>query len=294
MKKISKKQSPKDIIIDRKRQVLSNLVKREMQKNFNSGYSRVAGLSFDSMLSAININGLYEKDYLEVFIQWLSENNLIRGCAIDVGANIGNHSVFFSKYFKRVMAFEPSPLIFKVLNLNAELSEGTIKCFPFGVSESSRKVQFFTPKNTHICSSRIVDKEIEEPNNSIMVDLVALDEMKEIISEEVGLLKIDVEGHELQVLNGARNLIETNHPIIIFEQHKKQFKNGSSPCIELLKDFNYSFFKLEYSPDSSNNLSFFKRKLNFLSSIIFGRTLSVVPENHFPAANYNFIIGLHQ
>jgi FkbM family methyltransferase len=290
MKEVVSKISLKNIFKNRKRQLIASLVKKEMEENFKKGYSRIAGFSFDMMLSSINIYGLYEKEYLETLILWLSENNLIRDCALDVGANIGNHSVFFAKYYKEVLSFEPNPLIFKVLNINAEINAGTIHCFPLGVSDSSRQVKFQTPRRTHMSSSRIVENASED---FIFVDLISLDEHEKAKNIKVGLLKIDVEGHEFEVLNGAKNLIEAHHPVILFEQKKKDFKNGSSPCIEFLKKYDYTFYMLKYIPERSNHLGRFKRILNFTLSLLFGSRLKVVRESKFAPANYNFIIAVN-
>ena len=68
-----------------------------------------------------------------------------------------------------------------------------------------------------------------------------LDEMR-IDSPTVDVMKIDVEGHELQVLLGSRKLLETGAiRDIIYEDHSRSF---SSPVASLLADFGYSIFFL--------------------------------------------------
>lgn len=294
MKKTTKKFSFRDIYIERKRALIAKLVKREMHKNFTQGYSRVVGLSFDMMLSTINIKGLYEKEFLEILVQWLYTNNLIRDSAVDVGANIGNHTVFFSKYYEKIFSFEPHPLIFKILCLNAEINSSKIHCFNVGVSSENRQARFHTPHKTHVSSSKILKESSVHNDDFLTIDLVSLDTVNELNKEKIGLLKIDVEGHELEVLNGAEKLITKNYPVILFEQKRKDFKLGSSDCINLLKNHGYSFFRLIYSPDRGSHLGTFKRASNFVKSLLFGSLLTVASEDKFPPSNYNFIIAVHE
>ena len=51
---------------------------------------------------------------------WLKFLSYFNGTVLDIGANIGNHSLFFSNYFYKVLSFEPHPKIFKVLAINTE------------------------------------------------------------------------------------------------------------------------------------------------------------------------------
>ena len=83
-------------------------------KNLSS-FQQMAVFSSDHISHDINLDGIYEKDYLLTLINWLKEIqiDIFNGVAIDVGANIGNHSVFFSKFFKKVYSFEPNPKTFK-------------------------------------------------------------------------------------------------------------------------------------------------------------------------------------
>ena len=85
--------------------------------------------SFDHIGHRINLDGVYEKEELEFLFDWLAELgcDLKNKTALDVGANIGNHSLFFSDRFKSVFSFEPNPRTFKVLSLNADLKEN-INC----------------------------------------------------------------------------------------------------------------------------------------------------------------------
>jgi hypothetical protein len=97
----------------------------------------------------IILNGIYELDYLNLFVKFFEENNieLHNMNVLDIGANIGNHSVYFSKYFKSVTSFEPNPKVFKMLDLNTfELSN--VDIYNFGLSNSEGEQEFaYTESN---------------------------------------------------------------------------------------------------------------------------------------------------
>ena len=63
-------------------------------------------------------------------------------------------------------------------------------------------------------------------------------------------IKIDVEGHEYEVLKGSEQVITSNQPVIMFEQFPDEFKNGSSKVLDLLKTMGYKkFVVMERSPN---------------------------------------------
>ena len=67
--------------------------------------------------------------------------------------------------------------------------------------------------------SKLVDRLTE---SSINIKLSTVDYEVNYTKENIKLLKIDVEGHELEVMQGSKNLIEMHKPLIIFEQQFKR------------------------------------------------------------------------
>ena len=110
-------------------------------------YPQLVILSFDHIGLKINLDGRYENyllEYLEEFIkQTIPNSNKL--CALDVGANIGNHSIFFSDLFEKVYSFEPNPLTFEILNINSKYAckRRNIKPCKIGISNKNEKVYFF-------------------------------------------------------------------------------------------------------------------------------------------------------
>jgi FkbM family methyltransferase len=167
---------------------------------------------------------------------------MAKSCAIDMGANIGNHSLYFSDYFLKVLSFEPNPRTFKVLALNAELASN-IECFNFGLSDRDRSARMNVDR-ANIGSSSITDCGGQQ------IDLKRLDDV--IGNEKVWLIKIDVEGHEIEAISGSTKTIKANKPVILFEQHPQEISNGTSATIEFLKKLGYSKFAImERTPSGS-------------------------------------------
>ena len=82
-------------------------------------YGRMAGVIGDHISDKIRVFGRYELDELDALDAFVLARLPGRTrCCVDVGANIGNHCLFFSQRFSRVLAFEPNPLAVDLLRWN--------------------------------------------------------------------------------------------------------------------------------------------------------------------------------
>lgn len=133
----------------------------------------------------------------------------------DIGANIGNHSVFFGKVLKakNVLAFEPLPRSYDTLCRNLDLN-GLSNAMAYhclvGAKSGRGDVSRFNPRNLGATQF--------QPAKNGSIPMVALDDLIEA-EEMQGLsfIKIDVEGMQLDVLNGAKKLIKAFRPAIWVE-----------------------------------------------------------------------------
>lgn len=266
---------------------LNQLSRRHLNR-----HKQLVVFSFDYVSTAINIDGAYEIDELDVLFGWLKifmPQAMFNGTALDVGANIGNHSLYFSDYFTNVFSFEPQPLTFELLKLNSRLAHN-IKCFNFGLSSSEKKESFVVDKK-NMGGSHIVSA---GSSTGVSLNLMTLDSLTEVIPSPVRLIKIDVEGHEHEVLLGAKEVIMNNQPIIIFEQHESDFIGNSSKSIDLIRSFNYTKFAyIEKSPSPHRRLPYvLKLVYSTISRLINGSSRSVVMVDEFVPNFYPFIIAI--
>ena len=132
----------------------------------------------------------------------------------DVGTNIGNHALFFSQIgnAKHVHCFEPSPLIADLLQTNFHLNEIASERYSverIGVGAEPARASYDHVDPTNLGATSIK----QDSNGDLEID--SLD--NRFPRTTVDLLKIDVEGMEMEVLAGAKGLIERNRPVLLIE-----------------------------------------------------------------------------
>lgn len=205
-------------------------------------YDQLVVYSYDSVSTEINLDGIYEKELLFFIKKFLEEKkyNCQNKTVLDIGAFIGNHSIFFSKIFNKVLSFEPHPTSFEILKINCKKFQN-IKLYNYGCSDENTD-SYLRLKHTNIGGSSISKGQHER---DYPIKLIKLDDFLDYNLNEIGLIKIDVEGHEENVINGCIQLLKKNKPIIIMEL--KNFNGEPEPkLIKKLKSIGYNnFFELE-------------------------------------------------
>lgn len=202
------------------REVLSRLSKNHVEY----GHPQVAVRAFDHIGTQITLFGRYELEQLDLFFTWCQKAGICfaGGDAVDIGANIGNHSLYFSDLFQQVHAYEPNPYIFSLLRINAALRHN-IQAYNVGCSDTETVGELLVPKTNMGAGS--LSGSASEESLLIPVGLEPLDTL--LSGHAVRLIKIDVEGHELSVLKGARAIIERDRPIVIYESLPTYSGQGS-------------------------------------------------------------------
>lgn len=203
--------------------------------------------SFDHIGLSLNVEGRYENSPLYLVEEFIKQKlpAAKNSTVLDIGANIGNHTIFFAKMFQKVYAFEPNPVTYEVLKINSNFVSETknIELFNFGLSDIDGTLPFFI-NHSNIGGSAIAENN-ETLENIIDVSVKKLDDLTILNDENVSLIKIDVEGHELKVLKGAKNTLCKNMPAILFEQQASDIADGSSEVIKFLEELGYSFFTIK-------------------------------------------------
>jgi FkbM family methyltransferase len=156
------------------------------------------------------INAAYDEQTREVMRRWLNGNS---NC-VDIGCHKGT----ILKEMLRIApagthyAFEPLPELYEELLL----SFPGVKIYGVALSDSVGEVSF-----QHVVTdpsySGLKRRQYASPNETVEEIRVKTELLDNIISEDISLMKIDVEGGELQVLRGAVSTIRKNKPVIVFE-----------------------------------------------------------------------------
>jgi FkbM family methyltransferase len=151
-------------------------------------------------------------------------------CCFDVGANIGLTSIVMAYYSPdvSVMAFEPSPINYQYLHDNIERAGYLARVRLHRVALGNRTGEInFREEPEFRAISRIAN---ESDGPGIAVPITTIDEF--VASQkihEIDFIKIDVEGYETEVIQGARNTIFRLRPRFIFEFAEfaiKQYRNA--------------------------------------------------------------------
>ena len=217
---------------------------RNRERFIKQGMPPYVGLINEYISIDIMVEGIYDFKSINEIIQLLQSEYLDFkfDTLIDIGANIGNHSIYLSKYFKNVIAFEPNPFTFEILKLNTS-QYANIAINNFGLSSSENSL-FLSEDKKNLGGSQIYNHKKDIPSSLITRDisLKKLDDLNIDASNNGVLIKLDVEGHELHALIGSKNFIKRYKPIICFEQHKNDFIDSKSQVIDLLTEMNYDFY----------------------------------------------------
>lgn len=184
-----------------------------------------------------NRDKFYEQEDLEASMKYLGEGDVV----LDCGANIGNHSVFWAKICGcKVIAFEPFDKNYDLLVKNNEVNDCGIDVRKTLLSDKSRRFSC-------VSSDRNQGATVYEENENGEFSSKALDDVVDS-SLMVKVMKVDVEGEELNVLKGSIGIIERCHPILFVEIHPYvlDLKNGrrmlpenKSEVISFLNDLGY-------------------------------------------------------
>jgi len=188
-----------------------------------------------------------------------------RDVVIEVGSNIGSHTLALAKTVNKgaVFAFEPQNVIFQ--NLCSNISMNSITncfCYQSAVSDKSKE-QYFIPNLDYTRQNNFGGISIsnEKKDFSIPVEVVTLDDKFNNLNT-LKILKMDIEGNELNALIGGYNLIKRTKPFIYLENDRL---DKSKELIEFIFSFGYRIFWHISKLYNKNN--FFKNSNNVFGNI---------------------------
>lgn len=204
----------------------------------------------------------WSSDWKTDFINRVLRNR--SGVLIDVGANIGQTLVDYSESQTKggYIGFEPNPRCVDIVTgIIAANALTDVALIPTGLSDASKIVAFYVRPDQAADTTATMVKEIrpEDPANVIYVPVFSFDDIyADIVGDRsIALIKIDVEGGELNVLNGMRRTLNKEKPLILCEVlHRDLYadpENHSTRCrniMALIEDVDYKVFRLEKSPNN--------------------------------------------
>lgn len=168
---------------------------------------------------------------------------------VDAGAYIGTHSRSFSEQVGvdgTVYAFEPNPRSFAILQRNVAAAPlANIRPLNLGLGARAEYLAIQLDEDLHNCASASMTKTHDANTGKVQVQ--ALDD---IDIPAVHLLKVDVEGMELQLLSGAERTISRDHPVIFLEVNSLE---GSQGFLQWAAEHGYRAYGINveaFNPDN--------------------------------------------
>lgn len=220
---------------------------------------------------------------------------------MDIGANKGHFALFLANYSSFVHCFEPLPEMQDILN--KRFRSANIKVHDCALGNCDQELDLYIPsvKEQKYETRSSLIKEVSDNNimgeevtniQAIKVKVRRLDDFK---IDNLGFMKIDVEGYELQVLDGAKETIKHNRPNLFIEIEQRHHKNENiNNIFKVILKFGYygyfiynnkiksiSDFDIEKMQNSTsegtmhyiNNFFFTNEKCQLLIHPHFARTL---------------------
>lgn len=171
---------------------------------------------------------------------------------LDIGAQVGYFSLHVARLVSstgRVYCFEPDPRSFAILDRAIRLSRiDWIKSFQTALSPREGTMEFYLSP-TLGWSTGVKNSHLEDLQQ-VSVRTVPLDLLvsRGEIPSRIRLAKIDVEGFEMEVLRGMRNVLATSRPLLILEINLQMlYAQGTSPSeiVRFLESFEYRVSRID-------------------------------------------------
>ena len=169
-------------------------------------------------------------------LPWLCERSL---ASIDIGAHHGIYSLGTSLFSKRVIAIEPQSNLANALRRALPRSASVIEA---ALSNRSGTANFIVPVDEWDSTAHLSAPAGAVGEQRVGERCVQLMRLDDIVTEAVGFVKIDVEGHEVEVLEGATKTIAANKPALLIEVEERHQAGSINAVASLLENFRYQGF----------------------------------------------------
>lgn len=240
--------------------------KEELNKGFHliNNYVRLYKENDMVVKDAKENNYMFEHETFEYWVHLTTKAGLKtnKACMVDIGAYTGLYSLFALRCFgyAKAHAFEPNPIVFERMIENAKLNGHSVDCLDrfvpinIAIGNTNGFVDLYS-KNFDMTSASSLNKSSETTEKQT-VQIYRIDDI--YFELPIDVIKIDVEGCELDVLEGATQTIRCESPILIIETLTNDLEE--KVIEKLVNDLGYNRDNIKTKLDGRNLVA---HNLNF-------------------------------
>lgn len=207
----------------------------------------------------------YEKDEMDYIGSYLKEGNYKN--VLDIGGNVGIFSLDLSAKDDSIVynIFEPIPNTYKKLLANLKLNDKLdeyFKTYNIGLSDKEGSFDFYLPATDEAASMQPIDDAFYLKGSNEMGEYTGKDKMEKVVClvdtvdnvvsknniDNIGFIKIDVEGNEKFVLLGAKETLSKYKPLVYCEllrKHSARFGYHPNEVIDYMAGFGYKCYVMK-------------------------------------------------
>ena len=206
--------------------------------------------------------GVFESEMLDAFMVYVKEGMTF----VDIGANIGQHSLFVSRLVGEngnVISFEPIPRLYQQFKRSVEANNmKNVNIINAGCGNKEETLDIYMDKS-NMGASSVIKPDTRSKLTKTSIHIIKPEEIL-LSYKKIDVMKIDVEGFEYNVLTGLEKVIERDKPIIFLEYSPSFYvksKNHDTEhdgisLLSLLQKYKYSLKDLDGRfPSESENLT---------------------------------------
>lgn len=163
---------------------------------------------------------------------------------VDAGANRGTYTYFLAKLARHVYAYEPNPAMRWILQRSVAKN---VSVSNIALSDSTGEAKFAVPKSKskyHNNAGSLEVAILTESSEDLIMMPVQTARLDDQGVANVGFIKIDVEGHEREVLAGAEQVIARDRPVLLIEMMESLAQGETMSNVEYIEGLGYQSFLL--------------------------------------------------
>jgi FkbM family methyltransferase len=229
--------------------------------------------------SRANLHGMFSEAF--VYENYALKATTVPITIVDCGANIGVSLLYFRMKAPnaRIIAFEPHPATFALLSRNVEANALTVELHNLALANKHGETTLYTPEGDTASQSASVHKDFAVRAKALTSLTVKTAPLSAYITGPVDVLKIDIEGAELSVLEDLTESGAIAHVHMMFVEYhyitSEEHSSSFARFLQLIEDAGFT-----YAMDSSVSLPFYipKKTIGISYKIIAWRAQKHAPK----------------